>query len=403
MKSSIVFVYNSFKDPLFQATLWLYLKEEQTNDRFSFHLITYEQDEYPVSPDEAKQIHRALNAMHISWYPLKWHSGKFKLLKKAFDLLAALFTVAKIKFSSGASSIISLGTVAGSFAFILSRMFRLKTYIYQYERHSEFLVDFGIWKKKSLSNRLLHWMETVSGRNADILATGTTHMMKRLAKEGTRAEVFYLPSCVDDNRFVFDQNQRNEIRKKLGIGERRAIIYVGKFGGIYFSIDQVARFFIEWMNVDPNVYFIILSPQDNSEIRAVMTERGLPRQVIYVDEVGHEKIPSYLSAADVGVVAVPSHESQKFRSPIKVGEYLCCGLPYLVGKGISDDDQVAIDHKVGVVMEKYNQAEIEKVYPALEQIMSKKRADMRSIGVQYRGFSVLRRTGKEIFDHLYQL
>jgi hypothetical protein len=403
MRNSIVLVYNSFKDPLFQATLWLYLNEESHNNRFIFHLLTFEQEEYKIDPLERETIRMRLLEQNIYWYPLRWHSGNFKILKKFYDLSNAFLLVIKIKMRHNAKSMISLGTVAGSFAYILAKIFRLKNYIYQFERHSEFLADFGIWSKSSFSYKLLHRLESISGKGSEILATGTSHMISRLKSEGVKGEVFYLPSCVDDSKFEFNEESRKKIRQELQIENRRVLIYVGKFEGIYFSLDEMASFFFNWKNIDPSAFFIILTPHDKTEVITCLKKYEISDTQCFVSLVPHEEIPDYLSAADIGLVAVPSYPSQKFRSPIKVGEYLCCGLPYIVGNGISDDDSIAIDNEVGIVIESYDSDGIKKIQSTFKNIINKNRNEFRKVGVSYRGFSELKKTSHQIFDRLYEL
>lgn len=404
MRTSIVFVYNSFKDPLFQATLWLYLVDESARNRFRFLLITYEQEEFFISEQEKNRIKEDLAAMNIVWLPLKWHSGSFKLVKKLFDLVLALALIARIYARFKPKTIISLGTVAGSFSYLLSRMFGLKNYIYQYERHSEFLADFNIWNRKSISFRMLNYFERLSGKNSEILATGTSHMMKRLEEEKVRGTTYLLPSCVDDQHFQFSGKDRELIRNSLGIGTQKAVIYLGKFGGIYFSLKKIVAFFREWKHLDSSVFFIILTPEDAKEVERQLIAAGIEESSFHVGRVPHHDVPKYLSASDIGVVAVPSLPSQKFRSPIKVGEYLCCGLPFIVGRGISDDDQIAKEKSVGVVLDSYDRAGLEKVMPEIQQLVSEDkevlRRRCRSAGLSYRGFSRLVSTGKQIFDKL---
>ena len=299
---------------------------------------------------------------------------------------------------------ISLGTVAGSFAYILALIFRIKTYIYQYERHSEFLKDFGIWSASSVSFKFLNYFERLSGRKANILATGTNHMINRLAKEGNKSSIYLLPSCVNEEIFKFNPMDRNEIRERLGIQEKKVVIYLGKFGGIYFELEAIASFFAEWNKLDKQTYFLILTPYDHDEIRENLEEKGLNERNYFVSRVDHQEVPSYLSAADMGVVAVPTLPSQKFRSPIKVGEYLCCGLPYVVGKGISEDDIVADKHRAGVVLNSYDREGLRSALPEIRKLFDEDSDNLRSrcraAGVAYRGFHRLKGTNKEIFDQI---
>ncbi|SNT02030.1 Glycosyltransferase involved in cell wall bisynthesis [Ekhidna lutea] len=407
MKTSIVYVYNSFKDPLFQATLWLYLKEEVKNRRFNFLLITYEQKEFEISREEKNQIKEELKEFNITWYPLKWHSGRFKLIKKLFDFISSIFLIAKLYVRKKPSSIISLGTVAGSFAYIVSRLFRLKNYIYQYERHSEFLADFGIWSRRSISFQILNYFERLSGRNSELLATGTTHMIKRLEQEGVKGDLYLLPSCVNDFHFQFSAESRDRIRDLLKIGSKRVVIYLGKFGGIYFSLDEVSDFFYQWKCLDKKTFFIVLTPEDSEAVENQLKNSGLLPESFFIGHVPHREVPAYLSAADMGIVAVPSFPSQKFRSPIKVGEYLCCGLPYVVGREISNDDDVALKSDVGIVLNSYSMEELEKNYSKVESFFDEERISLRKrcrdVGLTYRGFSRLKKKGEEIFDKLASL
>lgn len=404
MKSSVVFVYNSFKDPLFQATLWLYLEEESKNNRFKFLLVTYEQDEFEVSEEEKIRIHKQLNSKNIFWYPLKWHSGNFKLIKKMYDFVASFFLIAKLYIGNKPKSIISLGTVAGSFAFLISRIFKMKSYIYQYERHSEFLADFNIWSRESIAFKMLNYFERLSGRKSEILATGTTHMLQRLEEEKTKGETYLLPSCVNDSHFKYSEKSRHRIRKSLGVENRRVAIYLGKFGGIYFSLNEVSDFFSEWQQVDESIFFVVLTPEDKGVVESQLKKSGLSPSFFHIGRVPHEEVPDYLSAADIGVVAVPSLPSQKFRSPIKVGEYLCTGLPYIVGEGISNDDDVAISNNVGVVLQSYDGNELQKNYKRIKSFFDEDsdilRKRCREAGLSYRGFSRLKDTGEKIFNKL---
>ena len=154
---------------------------------------TYEQVQYALNPAQTAQMHADLGADRI-----QWHSGSFKLLRKAYDLLLGLLLVIRLRIGSGARSIIALGTVARSFAFIIAKLTELRYYGCQYEPHSEFMRDCNVWPETSLAYRGLHYMERVSGMNADILSTGTMHMMRRMEEWGTRAKVYKLPSCVDE-------------------------------------------------------------------------------------------------------------------------------------------------------------------------------------------------------------
>ena len=93
------------------------------------------------------------------------------------------------------------------------------------------------------------------------------------------------------------------------------------------------------------------------------------------------------------MIAVPPGPSKKFISNIKVGEYLCAGLPYLITRGVSEDYRFAIERGVGVVVDDFIRPSIETAWPEirafLEMPADRRRAHCREAGLDYRGFDTL--------------
>ena len=366
---------------------------------YQFVLITYEQDDFHIDPVEKAKIKKELAEKNIDWVPHTWHSGSFKLIKKLFDLFMGLVTIIRYRIR-GFNKIVSLATVSGSFAYVYSVIFNMRHYLYQYEPHSEFMADFGYWEKQSLSFRILHRLEYLSGKYSAIVATGTRHMIDRLKQMKTHASIYKIPSCVDENLFVFSDSKRRAIRKELKIEDRKVLVYAGKFGGIYFE-EETIRLFSYLREKDSSFYFLILTPNPVDEIQKICDQYELSSTDYHITRVPFEEMPDYLSASDIGMVSVPSLPSQKFRSPIKVGEYLCCGIPYLVLEGISEDDEWARNHKVGVVLSDYNEPEVAKAVPAIEKLLAEDKNSLRKrcreTGVSYRGFQKFRKESIKAF------
>ncbi len=405
LRHVIAYVYNSCNDPLFKANMLPFMQHAgRQQPDIRLHLITYEQEEYALNEEQAAQMRAYLAADNIEWHPLKWHSGRFKLLKKAYDLLSGFFLVLKLRISPGARSIGALGTIAGAFAFVMAKLLGLRYYGFQYEPHSEFMRDCHVWPETSLAYRGLHYMERVSGMNADILSTGTVHMMKRMQEWGTKAKVYKLPSCVDETKIFFRPEGRQRVRAKYHIpADKQVILYLGKFGGIYYD-QEIAVLFNRFHQLNPELHFLIVSPDSPTHIDGLMQAEGLPKSCYTITRSPYEQVQEYISAADFGVVAVPSLPSQKFRSPIKVGEYLCCGLPYLVCAGVSEDDLVAEKYDVGVVVNGFTEAEATRVYPRVEQLLQMDKVELRekcrAAGIAYRGLSQYLPTADHIFAQL---
>jgi len=398
LKPALVFIYNSFNDPLFKGNLYQHLLNESKNKRFKFIILSFEQPEYELSTKEQDQIKKELLAENMYWFPLKWHSGRLIILKKLYDGINALFLVLKLQIKFRPKVIISLGTIAGSFSYMLKKIFSYKHFAYQHEPHSEFMLDFGIWKKSSISYRLLNYFEKKTAKSAEIISTGTDFMLNRLKKEGIKGEVFKLPSCANDKAFIIDQNKRLEVRNTLGITEdQNVFIYVGKFGGIYYK-EEIFEVIGELNRLINNFFIIILSPNEHSWVEGKLKSESVTQ--FYVSKVPYENVYEFLNAADMGISAIPGYPSQKYRSPIKVGEYLLCGLPYITNEGVSEDDIVAQRNNVGVVLNEFSKDEVKVKISQIALALIEEKLKLRKIGLTYRGLSKFEQVSEKIFEKI---
>ncbi|MEY3398275.1 MAG: hypothetical protein RL220_869, partial [Bacteroidota bacterium] len=92
---------------------------------------------------------------------------------------------------------------------------------------------------------------------------------------------------------------------------------------------------------------------------------------------------------DVGVVAYADVPSRRYCSPTKVGNYLMCGLPFMVQEGTSEDDILVNQSATGLVVRDFLPESAAEVASGIRQLMSRDRAKLREIcrqvGLENRG------------------
>ncbi|UXX81105.1 hypothetical protein N7E81_08325 [Reichenbachiella carrageenanivorans] len=394
----LVFIYNSYKDPLFQNLLLQYIKTLSQNGNYRFDLITFEQPQYALSIEETKLETNELEKYNIYWHPRKFHTGRFLLFKKAFDVISTFFQIIRIKATYKTRYIFAFANVAAAIAVLFSRFMNLKLVIYSYEPHSDFMVELKLWSKQSWNYRILHWLEKMAAQHASDIMTGTIHMVEKLKSEGIKANLYRAPTAVDPDTFYFRPESRDQLHQSLGIDDQHVYIYPGKFGGLYYEREIIALFGQLYAQ-DPKSYFLVATDYDKNQIHSWFEEENIPTTSYHLRAfIDAAQIPDYLSAADMGIVAIPPTPSQKFRSPTKVAEYLLCGLPYITCQGVSEDDEYATDHEVGIVVNDFSREEISKVYPKIDQILALNKSELREkcrkVGLDYRS--------RERVDHLLQ-
>jgi hypothetical protein len=389
---TIVFVYNSFGDPLVQNTILTIVKGVVKRRRdLVFHLITFEQSAYRLDKNNLTTIRAELAREGIHWYPLLYHNGRMILVKKAFDLLVGFFVIFRLKILAKADFLLAFANVAASISYPIAAILNIPFAVYSYEPHSLFLLETGQLERSSLSFRLLNNIENRIGKNAYAIITGTYHMINYLKEEQSHARLFRAPTPVDSRHFYLEESERERYRDRIGVRDEFVIVYAGKFGGIYFSADEVARFYAQLRSFHKECFFLILTRDDELRLKEVFLREGLPADSFLITYTASE-MRQYLNASDLGFIGVPGTPSQRFRSPTKTGEYLACGLPYLVNKGVSEDDKVALENGVGFVIDDLSLSSAVSCSKYIKSILEDNRVDVRRqcsrVATSYRNLDV---------------
>ena len=402
-KSVIVYIYNSFNDPLFKNLLYEHLLTLSKEDNYRFFLITFEQPEYLISDKDQEIFKQELKEKCIFWFPKKFHTGRVLLFKKLYDFLTAFFLVAYLKFFKRASVIFSFANVASAQCALFSKFLNLKFIAHSYEPHSSFMVDLGHWSKKSINYHVLKSLESFAAKRADVIFTGTKYMVERLQKKRIKAKIFRAPTSVDENKFIFMPDARDGFRKEHNLEGRKVIVYLGKFGGLYYDF-EIIKFFKFLHAADPSFFFLIITKDNPLMIENWLFQEKISREsFLLTSSTDYVETRALLSAADIGLNAVPPTPAQKYRSPLKIAEYLLCGLPYITCKGVSEDDIYAKENKVGVVIKDFSECEIKKVIPEIQAFLEQGKdlkKHCREIGLKYRAKSNIDKLFSTVFRNV---
>lgn len=389
----VIYLYNRLFDPLIQSNFWLYINSllDCPLDGVHLHVVTYEDPQFPLTEEQCQQLEH-WQKQGLAWTALTWHPGT-GLSQKCKDVAAGWKVLARLR-RHGAHHIITLGSVAGSYGYLYARSLGMKLFLYQFEPHSEYAIDNGMWPEGSLQHRLAAVLERKAARYATVIASGTRYMKERLEQVwSARGRFVKLPTVANDRKFCFDPTLRAETRQELGLSENQSLLfYPGKFGGLYYR-EQTAWMFRWLLDLEPSLHFLIVTPHADEDVHALFAQADVPHHAYTIRHSDYPEIHRYYFAADFAVIAVPPGPSKKFISNIKVGEYLCAGLPFLITRGVSEDHLVAEEQGVGVVVDDFVEPAIRAAWPAIEAFLAQdpeqRRAHCRAVGLEYRGFEAL--------------
>lgn len=392
-KPIVIYLYNRLFDPLIQGNFWLYIRDllDHPLPGVRLHVVTYEDPRFPLTDEQRQQLAH-WQQQGLSWTPLTWHPGT-GLSQKFKDVLAGWRVLARLR-RQGARHIITLGSVAGSYAYLYARSLGMRLFLYQFEPHSEYAIDNGMWTQGSAQHRIAAALERKAARYATVIASGTRYMQERLEQVWhAKGRFVKLPTVANDRKFLFDAELRRQTRQQLGLSDDTPLLfYPGKFGGLYYRAETAWMF--RWLHeLEPRLHFLIVTPHEDAEVHALFDEAGVSRSAYSIRHSDYPDIHGYYFAADFAIIAVPPGPSKKFISNIKVGEYLCAGLPFLITRGISEDHLVAEEQNVGVVVDDFVESEIKAAWPKIHAFLAQdpdqRRVHCRAVGLDYRGFDTL--------------
>jgi glycosyltransferase involved in cell wall biosynthesis len=185
-------------------------------------------------------------------------------------------------------------------------------------------------------------------------------------KRGRPVEV--IPCCVDISRFASaNADTRAAIRKRLGIGDRYVMAYVGAFGGWYLT-QETADLFAELKRRRPDTFAMVLTQSKPETIEPLLRARGYADGDYLVTKVPPADLPAYLSGADAAVSFIKNCYSKQASSPTKNAEYLACGLPIIANAGIGDTDLHIDGTGIGALVRGFSPDELAKALSDIDKL-----------------------------------
>ena len=250
-------------------------------------------------------------------------------------------------------------------------------------------IDFSGQSSSGLVYRLLRDIEAQAVRRADIVLTRSAKAIDILtARAGaqTSSDKFHVVTNGRDTSVytVGSTESRAATRASLGLADSiPLLVYAGSIGPQY-CIDEMLKLFEMILAKNSTARLLILTGSPDLANQALQSRPELMDLVI-IKSVAIKEVPTYLACADLGLAFRQPAFSMQGVAPIKLGEYLLCGLPVVATKGIGDTH--VIDEKVGYLVEAMTDIELQEVadwfiadaLPA----RTKMREQCRYVGVKY--------------------
>lgn len=288
----------------------------------------------------------------IRWIPLGYDVHGRQWVQK-LRIVRRLFTETRSFVRPFAKRwLIGYLSYGGSYAILAQLLGLGRAITVCFEPHSMYMVEQGIWGRSSIKTLFMRWLENLQLRRGHALVIPTIAGVELARRSGTKAIVRRMGITIDVDAARFDEQARMRIRKELGLKEGTVLVYVGKFGGIYLTVEEYLRFVIAVAPIDPALRFLIItSARSLEELRRHPLFSSVEDRIVLQPPVPADELHQFLSAGDIGVVAIPPTPSQVYRTPVKSAHYWAAGLPIMVPAGVSDDHRIAVVEDAGIVVD----------------------------------------------------
>lgn len=211
--------------------------------------------------------------------------------------------------------------------------------------------DFGGWSRRGPVYLGFRALERRMLRRSATVLTRTTHAAEILSERaGVPLDRFVVVSNGKDPAH-FNQGtpeQRQVVRTELGVPAGAPLLaHVGSLGPQYRAHEMVQTF-LRIRERLPGAHLLLLTSATDMA-QTLVRDAGLPAGAATVLRVPAPDVPRYVRACDAGFAFREPSLSQRAVCPIKVAEYLLCGVPVLSNRGVGDLEHQLTDSTVGLL------------------------------------------------------
>lgn len=158
-------------------------------------------------------------------------------------------------------------------------------------------------------------------------------------------KTFVIPPGVDLTHFIYKQD--DSMRRRLSNNQDDIII--GHVGGLAFERDLAFLIYafkqLHQKNSNCKLVFVGDGPA-KKQLEALSSKLELSQSILFTGSVDRENVPKYLSAFDIGICHLPDTLAYRCSFPLKILEYLACGLPVLASNIVAHAEIAKSLHNV---------------------------------------------------------
>lgn len=158
------------------------------------------------------------------------------------------------------------------------------------------------------------------------------------------ARVHVVANGVDTVRFR--PGRGDDIRARFGLGDGPVLGFIGGLRP-WHGVEIVPRVVAALKEKHPGARALIVGDGPlRGEVGREVARLGLEQHVTLTGAVDHDHVPDFIRAFDVALAPYPAAAHTFYFSPLKIFEYLACGIP-VVGARLGQLAELVVDGETG--------------------------------------------------------
>lgn len=161
-----------------------------------------------------------------------------------------------------------------------------------------------------------------------------------------REKFFVVPCCPDIDAFTRVVNDREVVRRELGLHDKYVVSYCGSLAWYQFPEASIQVFrLIKSLRADAHFFAITTQPD---QMRLLLENAGFSAADYTIRSVPAQDVPRLLIASDLGLMIRDDSLTNRVASPIKFGEYMAAGIPVVISPRLGDCSESVRRERLGI-------------------------------------------------------
>jgi glycosyltransferase involved in cell wall biosynthesis len=313
--------YDGLLEPLGEAQLVPYV-EGLARHGFEIGVLSFEKPGHLADRLRCDAMERRLSASGIAWRPRRYHKRP-TVPATLLDVAVGAGEILRWSRRCRAPRILHLrGYLPGLMALLGGRLPGTKLVFDTRSFMVDERIESGMWAARSavaraartIERRLLSTAEAVV-----VVSRAGARRMPALTLGAAPAKMAVIPPCVDLERFrpVADQAAH---KAELGLRRGPVIVHSGALSTWYLA-EYTFQVGMEFARRSRGSFLVLTHEAEFAHSLNARLGAGA-----IVRTVEHAEVPRWLGVCDAGLAVVRPDPAKQGSMPVKLGEYLACGL-----------------------------------------------------------------------------